>query len=386
MPSTPRAELLLEARTLLDFAAAERRDLSDAERVRFEGIMTQLEGRPGTPETAAVLAEITAEARAVAAAATGLGEPRSADPLRDLYAAGETAAAYPWRTTAAETRSIANFSDHAALYTDDFAARVAVYARTFSPWLGLATVIPAADGRPADQPQLTADPLVYTPGEGTAITESSPTLAAVTVTPIAYKVMSYVSNEALEDAEYNITDVVTASASRAIGLAVGSAFTAAILGGITNGGTATGVGGDGTAVVPFFGYEDLIDLKYSAAAPYRESGTWVMSNGAIRKVRKFRDASRQYYWQPAVASGQPPAFDGSGVFEDPYLAAPASATRSVVFGDARAGLVVKATPMRVFLSEHYRAANDQLTIRVTGRLGLAVADPAALRYLVSANS
>ena len=61
-----------------------------------------------------------------------------------------------------------------------------------------------------------------------------------------------------------------------------------------------------------------------------------MSNGMIKKARKFTDKNGQYLWQPAIAQGQPDLFDGQAVFEDPYLAAPASITKSVLYGDLSA--------------------------------------------------
>ena len=232
---------------------------------------------------------------------------------------------------------------------------------------------------------MTVDPASYTPGEGTAITASDPTLGTVTATPLAYKALGYISQEAGEDELIGLLGIIAQQQGRTLGLGFGTAVTASVLSGATNGGTATGVGGDGTATVAFFGYEDLLDLKYSAAAPYRMVGVWVMSNGAIKKVRKFKDAQSRYYWQPAVAAGQPATFDGDAVYEDPILATPASATKSVVFGDPTA-LVIKQMPLRVAVSTEYAFNLDNVAIKSVYRAGGAIPDAAALRYLVSANT
>ena len=99
------------------------------------------------------------------------------------------------------SRAISNFANGAALSVNDFAARVAVYERTLSPWIRLATVIDADNGRPIVVPQMTADVTTYVPGEATAITENSGTLGEATATPIGFKAMTYISYEALEDAQ-----------------------------------------------------------------------------------------------------------------------------------------------------------------------------------------
>jgi HK97 family phage major capsid protein len=284
-----------------------------------------------------------------------------------------------------EVRAIADFSDAGALYTTDFATRVAVYQRTVSPWINLASVINADNGRPLNLPNLTADGTAFAPGEGTAITESTPAIGSAALTTTAYKGLSYISAEAEEDELVGLLQLVARSQGRSIGLKFGSDLTVALLSAMTNGGTASGVGGSGTATVAFFGYEDLIDLKYSAAVPYRLAGSWVMSNGAIKKIRKFKDQQGQYFWQPATQPGGLPMFDDNPVYEDPYLAAPASATKSVVFGDVNE-VVIKQMPLRVATSIEFRFANDQVAIRSVYRAGGALPDAIALRYLVSANS
>jgi len=326
------------------------------------------------------------------------GARSSADPIRSMLDAHEGQADFAFPDSEAirqirplgfddETRAISDFATGSALYVNDFAARVVAYARTASPWIGIATVQVSNNGRPLVIPNLTADVTGYTPGEGTAITPSDPTLGTATALLVSYKALTYVSAEAAEDEDINLTDVVARSHARELSLRFGSAATTAILAGITNGGTATGTGGNGTATASFVGYEDLIDLVYSAPAPYRSGASWVASGGMIKKARKYKDAQGAYLWPSAdLASAQPPALLGAPVYEDPYLAAPASATKSVIYGDGLAGLLIKASPLRVAVSTDYLFSTDQIAIKSVHRLALAIPDPLALRYLVSANT
>ena len=281
------------------------------------------------------------------------------------------------------SRAINDFTNAGALYMNDFSTRVAVYMRTLSPLLSVSTVISADNGRPLVLPNLTVDPTGYSPGEGTAITESSGTLGQATATPISYKALSYVSTEAEEDELVGLMQLISQAQGRQLGFQAGTAMTASLLTAATNGGTAGGLGGGSTAT--FFGYEDLLDLKYGRAYPYRQNGAWLMSNGAIKKVRKYTDKNGDYLWQPAIAVGQPDLFDGQPVYEDPGLAAPASVTKSVLYGDLSAW-VVKQRSLRVAISTEYRFNTDEVAIRTVYRAGGALPDAAAIAYLISANT
>lgn len=389
-----------EARAILDTAASENRSTTAEEDQRFDRLLESAAAHKARADKLATMdkegAELAAAVRSrigdvseSGALTTDRGDAQFFETVR-LYHSGLGRGERPREVSMDlrhndEVRVITDSATSASLYASDFSTKVAVYQRTLSPWLRLATVITADNGRPLILPNLSVDPTSYTPGEGTAITPSDPTLGTVTATPLAYKALGYISQEATEDELIGLLGLIAQQQGRTLGLGFGTAVTAAVLSGATNGGTATGVGGDGTAVVTFIGYEDLLDLKYSAAAPYRTVGVWVMANGLMKKVRKFKDADKQYYWQPAIAAGQPATFDGDPVYEDPILAAPASATKSVVYGDPTA-LVIKQMPLRVAVSTEFAFNLDNVAIKSVYRAGGAIPDAAALRYLVSANT
>lgn len=391
------AKLETEARSILDTAKGEGREPSAEEEQRWDAIEAEVDRRKariGKLEKADKDAGFAAEVRARYGEPTnaGSGEPagdgqRTGIERRLIETMLDVQKAYHDGTRSiaeigfdAEVRAIADFSDAASLYVDEFATQVAVYARTASPWLRVATVRTSTNGRPLVVPNITADATIYTPGEGTAITESTPTFGTATVSLTGYKGLAYVSMEADEDAMYDVMPYISRSQGRAIGLQFGSATTAAVLTAATNGGTATGLGGGSTAT--FIGLEDLWDLKYGLAEPYRAVGGWVMSNGLIKKAKKYQDKNGQYLWQSSLAAGQPPTFDGDPVYEDPYLAAPASATKSVLYGDL-ASVYVKQVPLRFAVSVDYRFATDEIALKAVLRAGAALPDAAAVAYIVS---
>jgi HK97 family phage major capsid protein len=401
-----RAKDELDARAILDLAAEEKRSTTAEEDERFDRFVASSEVRKARINKLVALdTDSTALAEQVRArigdqSDSGSGSPdggdgrtwdaRIAETVRSFIEAKQRGGNVPSEigldvpfNAGDEVRAISDFANNTSLYVSDFSTRVAVYARTMSPWLGQGTIIDANNGRPLVLPTLTADVTSYTPGEGTAITESSGTLATATATPVSYKALSYISMEADEDETIGLMPLLSMSQGRSLGLAFGTAATAVILAGAGNGGTATGLTGTGTAT--FIGYEDLLDLKYGVAAPYRLVGAWVFSNGLIVKARKWKDADGQYYWQPSVAQGQPDLFDGQPVYEDPALATPASATKSAVYGDLST-FVVKRMPLRVAVSTEYRFNTDEVALKSVLRIGGAVSLSAALKYIVSAAS
>ena len=390
-----RARLEAEARSLLDRAAEEKRDLAPEEEEQFDKLvaasgrhkerieqLTRMDAANDLgPETRA----ITGVAAAVESTSQSW-DSQFVDTIRSVFAthkaggqvqgeynlpevrAGKAPFGAAWEMRALESTANVNVPT-------DFSTRVALYQRTFSPWVGLATVINGTDGAPIYLPRITADPTTYAPGQGTAITATDPTLTSVAATPASYKALTALSQEMAQDDAISIMDFVARTQGRSIGLHFGSVTTAAVLSAATNGGTAT-------LGTPFFGLDDLIDLVYARAVPYRMAGSFVMATNAVSKARKLKDSDGQYLWQPSNQAGEPDRLLGYPVFEDPYLAAPASATKSVLFGDMSA-YVIKQLPLRVAVSTEYLFNTDSVAIKTVYRAGGALPDAAAIAYLVS---
>ena len=149
----------------------------------------------------------------------------------------------------------------------------------------------------------------------------------------------------------------------------------------TNGGTAT-------LGTPFFGLDDLISLYYGLSAPNRAGASWIMANGSISKVAQLKDGGTtgQYLWNPSPAIGQPDTLLGRGVYEDPYLAAPGSATKSVLVGDIASSCVIKCSPIRAAISTDFLFNTDQVAVKTVWRIGIGVVLADGIRYLVSSNT
>ena len=276
-----------------------------------------------------------------------------------------------------------------------FADFVTVYERTLNPILDVATVLSTNTGAPIVLPRLTTD--VTAGGSVTAeagtITEGDPTISQVTLTAFKIAHITLWSAELDQDEVIGLEQLVASSIARPIGLGWGTFFATGtgtvqpngFINAGTNGGTAAGTTLN-QSTDTFFAASDLVDLFYGLAAPYRGNASWQVSNTALAKMRKFRDSTGQFLWSPALQAGEPEMFLNRPVYENPGMAAVASAAKSVAVGDFSKYIVRDVVPMRIDVSDQYKYNIDQLAIRVVTRRDGNLPDAIAIRYQVCANT
>jgi len=183
-----------------------------------------------------------------------------------------------------------------------FAEQVSVYARTMNPTLGLARVLNTPTGNPLTLPRLTTDAAGggTVTAENAGITLSDATISNVSLVAYGYKSIQVVSTQLWRDNVIGLEQLLAESGGRDIGINAGAAFTTGDGNGDPNGfitagsagATATGgTAGGHTAADTFFGPTSLIDLFFTLPAPWRAVSTWQVSNSAMLKIRKFRDAN-----------------------------------------------------------------------------------------------
>lgn len=191
--------------------------------------------------------------------------------------------------------------------------------------------------------------------------EVAPTFGMASAKPQA-------SEESLDDLFFNVEDWLITSASEAIGQGEGAAFIGGngskkptgILGGPAPLATADASRAFGTlqyiasgqaAAMP--SSPDLFyDLVYSLRARYRANANWLTSKLVLAAMRKYKDSTNQYLWQPSVAAGQPSTFMGYGVTEAEDMPAVAANSFPLAFGDFKEGyLIVDRVGMRITRDE-----------------------------------
>lgn len=276
-----------------------------------------------------------------------------------------------------------------------FSDVVTVYERTLNPLMQIATVFPTRSGNPLDFPRLTAD--VVSSGTVTAeaagITEGDPTISKVTLNAYKRAFTTLWSAELGQDEVIGLESIIADSIARHVGLAWGTAFTTGNDSSEANGfvtaagGSATANGTTGNqATDTFFAATDLIDAYLALAAPYRNNASWVVSNTALAKMYKFRDANGAFLYQQSLVPGLPSLFLGRPVYENPAMAAVASASKSVAVGDFSKYYIRDVQPVRIQVSDEYKFNTDQLALKYVTRRDGDLVDTAAIRLVISANT
>jgi HK97 family phage major capsid protein len=140
---------------------------------------------------------------------------------------------------------------------------------------------------------------------------------------------------------------------------------------------ATGAAGAFATTNPI---DRLIDLTYAPKTPYRANASFLMSRRTVGQVRKFKDTTGQYIWQPSLVAGQPPTLLGFPLYECEDLPDVAAGSHSIAFGDfAKGYLIVDRADVRV-LRDPY-SVKPFVMFYVTKRVGGGVQDFDAIKLL-----
>jgi HK97 family phage major capsid protein len=82
------------------------------------------------------------------------------------------------------------------------------------------------------------------------------------------------------------------------------------------------------------------DMVYALRARYRSNARWVTSKLLLAAMRKYKDTTNQYLWQPSLVAGQPETFLGYGITEAEDMPAVAANAFPLAFGDFREGYLI----------------------------------------------
>ena len=125
-----------------------------------------------------------------------------------------------------------------------------------------------------------------------------------------------------------------------------------------------------------------MSLYYSVDRAYRKSAVFLASDATIAALRKLKDNTQNYIWQPSLQEGEPSRIFGVPIYSSNFMPAPASGNIALVFGDFRNSFIIGERGNRTFkpLREIF-ATSDQTGFLMIERIDCAVADRAAFRGL-----
>lgn len=79
--------------------------------------------------------------------------------------------------------------------------------------------------------------------------------------------------------------------------------------------------------------DEVIDLFYSLKAPYRKNAVWLLNDATVKQIRKLKDSTGQYLWQPSLVAGTPDTILGRPVKTSAFMPTAAAGAKTIVFGD-----------------------------------------------------
>ena len=373
-----------EAKSILDKAAAEKRDLTAEESQTYERISKELDERANTiaklREDEARELRLDAATREIADQARPVAQAPVADDaaiLRSLVA-GEK------RGHSFERRDVVKTSTGAPVPTS-FYDQVIMKARLVAPVLQTSTVLNTAGGENLQIPSLSTYSVGTINAEGAAMGESDPAFNSfITLGAYKYSFLTQVSEELLTDSGVDFLGFLADQVGNALGYAVGSALTVGT-GTVEPKGivTASAVGGTaGTATA--FTADNLIDLLYSldGAARNLPGVGWMMNGKSIGAVRKLKDTAGNYVFQPSLAMDSPDMLLGKPIYENPSMVDVATGTKSVIVGHLPSYFVRTVGGLRLDRSDDYAFNAGLITFRAQFRVDGNLPQTSHIKHLL----
>lgn len=169
-----------------------------------------------------------------------------------------------------------------------------------------------------------------------AYTESDDAFSQVSIGAYKLGTMIKVSEELLADSVFDLEAYISKEFARRIGAREEESFfngdgkgkplgILAAAGGAEVGVTAASA----TAITA----DEVIDLFYSLKAPYRKNAVWLLNDATVKQIRKLKDSTGQYLWQPSLVAGTPDTILGRPVKTSAFMPTAAAGAKTIAFGD-----------------------------------------------------
>lgn len=262
----------------------------------------------------------------------------------------------------------------------------------FSPVRSVARVM-SIGGASVKLPKRTGTMTAAWVDEGDDSDETSPTFAQVTVPAFEARCFTDISNALLEDSALDLSGELAFDAAEEFGRLEGAAFlkgtgTGQPSGILADTAITTGAKVTGNASTLGSAPADLlIDLFYSLKPFYRANATWGMNGTTLAAVRKLKDTTGQFLWQPSLQAGQPDTLLGRPVLELPDMDDVGAGKFPILLGDFAQGYRIADRIQLSALRDPYSAAvSSQTRFHWRRRVGGAVVKAEAFKALKVAAS
>jgi len=269
--------------------------------------------------------------------------------------------------------------NHGVLQNDAYLAEIQKAVVEFSPVRQFARVINIGTTA-IDIPRRSTTASASFVGENATRSETTnPDYELVNIQAHELYARADISQQLLEDAEFDLEAEMAMEFGEQFGVAEGSVFVSGTGTNQPTGLLDTSNGIDGVSAnedsAGVLQVEDLFDLAYGVKAEYARNGAWMLNRATLPLIRAFETSAGGYIWSPSIAPGDPNTILGSPYVEATDLDAPtagsfASGAQPIVFGDyRRAYTIVDRTGVQIQRDPFTLAANGQVRYIARKRVG-----------------
>ena len=379
-----RATAWEQAKTILDTAEAEKRDLTAEESTSFKAISDDLDRKD------ARIADITKhEARALQADAVrekveraAVEEPALARAVKTeenelrAFVSGEkkafqselTEPVSRWLNRSPKERRDTETGSTGAPVPTSFYDRLTMHLVQIGPMWRTSTVLPTPGGENLQFPRTTDHGASTFKAEGDALDETNPTFGAfITLGAFKFGTFQQYSYELVVDSGINILDYIAVQAATSIAVKSNTDFTVGNDSSAPNGiVTASTAGVTGaTGVSGAFTADNLLALLYSVGPQYRglPSVGWQMRDASILATRQLKDGNGQYLFAPGLKAGEQDTLLGYPLYSNPDVVAAATSGKSIIYGTLDKYMIRQAGPFRFERSDEFAFTSDLITFK-----------------------
>lgn len=226
-------------------------------------------------------------------------------------------------------------SEGGYLVPDEFEQKLVESLEEENIFRKLANVIQTSSGDRKIPVVATKGTASWVDEEGT-IPESDDSFSQVSIGAYKLATLIKVSEELLNDSVFNLESYIATEFGRRIGNKEEEAFIVGDGTGKPTGILASSGGGQlgkTTTSTTSITFDDIIDLYYSLSSPYRKNASFIMNDSTVKAIRKLKDGSGNYIWQPSMTAGVPDTILNCPVYTSTYVPAISAGNKTVVFGD-----------------------------------------------------
>jgi HK97 family phage major capsid protein len=126
--------------------------------------------------------------------------------------------------------------------------------------------------------------------------------------------------------------------------------------------------------------DKLVDLVQALRAPYRQGAVWIMNAATLAVIRKFKDTTGAFIWQPSLSAGNQALLLGYPVIESEDMPDIAANSTSIAFGNFKAGYLITERRETNILRDPF-TNKPFVNFYATKRIGGTVSNSEAIKLM-----